>query len=377
MVIPSRLRDKCRFFRGDRPCNFNSFVCRECPHFLPRGRSILIIKLSAIGDVLRTTPLLEGLKKKFPLSHITWLTDVSSTCLLKENPLIDRLLCYNSESITYLQSRKFDFLVCLDKEEKAAALASLLPARAKAGFGIDRRSGAVCALNRAGRYALLLGVCDDLKFRTNRKTYQEIIFEAVGLKYRGEEYRLSLAPEDRNYAQEFLFGLGIKPGDKLIGLNTGSGDAFAHKSWDEAGFVSLIGMIVRQMPEAGILLLGGRKEAGFNARLALRFSEYRVYDAGGCHSLSRFAALVGSCSVLVSGDTTAMHIAVALRVPVAALFGSTCESEIDLYGRGVKIFSALNCRPCYRKECDKTVNCMNSISAEEVFTALSGLLNAG
>ena len=376
MVIPSRLRGECRFFRGDRPCVFNLPSCRKCPHFLPRGRSILIIKLSAIGDVLRTTPLLEGLKKRFPRSHITWLTDVSAACLLQENPLIDRLLCYNSESVTYLRSREFDFLICLDKEEKAAALASVLPARAKAGFGIDRRLGVVRALTRAGRYALSLGVCDELKFRVNRKTYQEMIFEAAGLKYRGEGYSLPLAPQDIDYAQEFLSGLGIRPGDKLIGLNTGSGDAFAHKTWDEAGFASLIEKISGQMPDAVILLLGGRKEAGLNARLAVRFSKEKVHDAGGYQSLPRFAALIGRCSVLVSGDTTAMHIAIALRVPVAVVFGSTCESEIDLYGRGLKIFSTLNCRPCYKKECDKTVNCMNSISTGEVFSALRGLLEA-
>lgn len=371
------MRGECRFFRGDRPCVFGLSSCRGCPHYLPLGRRILVIKLSAVGDVLRTTPLLSGLKRKFPLSHITWLTGLPAASLLKNNPLIDRLLCYNAESADYLKSRDFDLVVCLDKEERAAALASSVRARAKAGFGIDRRSGAVCALSRAGRYALTLGVSDDLKFRLNRKTYQEIVFEACGLKYRREEYILPVTGEDKEYAEAFLSGLGIEKGDLLIGLNTGAGDAFAHKSWDAEGFSSLIDMITAEMPASRVLLLGGRKEAGFNAGLALRFPGRKVYDAGGYHSLPGFAALVGRCSALVSGDTTAMHIAIALRVPVAAFFGSTCENEIDLYGRGVKIFSSLGCRPCYRKECGKTVNCMSSISAREVFSALRSLLNAG
>jgi heptosyltransferase-2 len=348
--------------------------CRRCRHFSPLGRRILIIKLSATGDVLRTTPLLYGLKKKYPLSHITWLTGCPAFYLLKGNPLIDRLLCYNGETADYLRSREFDLVACFDKEERAAALASSLRARTKAGFGIDRHSGAVCALNRASRYAFLLGVCDDLKFRSNRKTYQEIIFESVGLKYRGEEYILPLPSEEKDRAGEFLSGLGIRKGDPLIGVNTGAGDAFAHKTWNERGFVSLVEMISGRMPESSILLLGGRKESGLNARLALQFSGRRVYDCGGYHSLPRFAAIIGRCSALVSGDTTAMHIAIALRVPVAAVFGSTCENEIDFYGRGAKVVSSLDCRPCYRKECGKTPNCMDSIPAGEVFSVLSGLL---
>ncbi len=376
MVISPRLRADCRYFRGDRPCVFGLSSCRKCPHYLSLGRTILIIKLSAIGDVLRTTPLLSGLKKKYPLSHITWITGSPAACMLKGNPLIDRLLCYSAEAADYLRSRKFDLVVCLDKEEKAAALASSLRARAKAGFGIDRRSGAVCALNRASRYALLLGVCDDLKFRLNRKTYQEIVFEAAGLKYRGEEYILSLPGEAKDQAEEFLSGLGIRGGDTLIGLNTGSGDAFAHKAPDERGLISLIDTISERMPESGILLLGGRKEAGLNARLALKFAGGKVYDCGGYHSLPCFAAIVGRCSALVSGDTTAMHIAIALKVPVAVLFGSTCENEIDLYGRGARVASSLDCRPCYRKECVRTPNCMDSIPSGDVFSALSGLLNA-
>jgi len=69
----------CRFFRGDKPCRYKRICAEsdkeECPQYKPRGKKILIIKLAAIGDVLRTTPVLSALKKKYPQSHLTWLSE--------------------------------------------------------------------------------------------------------------------------------------------------------------------------------------------------------------------------------------------------------------------------------------------------------------
>ena len=77
---------------------------------------------------------------------------------------------------------------------------------------------------------------------------------------------------------------------------------------------------------------------------------------------------------MVSGDTIAMHIAIALRKLVVAIFGPTCAQEIELYGRGRKIVSKLECSPCYKRECNKEINCMSTISLDEVYHAVLDLL---
>jgi heptosyltransferase-2 len=97
---------------------------------------------------------------------------------------------------------------------------------------------------------------------------------------------------------------------------------------------------------------------------------------GGVHELMDFCALVSNVDALVSGDTLAMHIAIALRVPVVALFGPTVSQEIELYGRGSKIKTSIDCAPCYRRSCDRTPNCMDAIGAEVVFEALEETLKA-
>lgn len=375
MVIVPELRRDCRYFRGDAPCSYKMPSCRGCAHYSARGRSILIIKLAAIGDVLRTTPLLHALKKKYPRSYITWLTDNSAVGLLQNNTYIDRLLCYGQETNSRLLSEKFDLLLCLDKEAKVSGLASAVAARSKAGFGMHAPSGTLRALNPAANYALRLGVCDELKFRLNRKTYQEVIFEVCGLKYNSEEYIQYLSADDEDYALRLFTEMGISSGDKVIGLNTGSGSTFAHKAWTCDGFLSLIKKIGANIPEAKVLLFGGPSEAALNTSLALRAGS-AARDTGTYHSLGQFSAMLKRCSLLVSGDTTAMHIAIAQRVPVVAIFGSTCHQEIDLYGRGEKVFSAIGCRPCYNRDCDKQENCMNSVTADAVCDAVQKLLRS-
>ncbi|MDD5155407.1 MAG: glycosyltransferase family 9 protein [Candidatus Omnitrophica bacterium] len=335
-------------------------------------QKILIIKLGAIGDVLRTTPILHGLKRKYPHSFITWLTLKESRELLRNNPLIGRLFIYGRQARQKLKRETFDILVCLDKEKEAITLASALKAKTKIGFGRDEKTGRLIPLNKESFYAFRLGICDELKFRKNKKTYPEIIFEMAGLKYRKEGYMLDVPANDKAYARRLFSKIGIKNKEPVIGLNTGAGSRFANKAWTRGGFIELI-RLMRRHTRAIPLLLGGPRELKRNAWIFSR-SGGLAYDAGCNHSLGKFAAIIDLCSLVVTSDTTAMHIAIALKKKVVALFGSTCAQEIELYGRGMKIFSALSCRPCYKKECKKKINCMNSIKPQRVFQAVLKLL---
>jgi heptosyltransferase-2 len=371
MVDLGFIRLDCRQFKGNAPCQLNS-SCKSCSHYQPQGKKILIIKLSAVGDVLRTTCILHGLKRKYPQSFIAWLTKKESRDLLKGNSFIDRLLIYSPDAIHRLELERFDILISLDKEDEATTLATAVEAKRKIGFGLDRKTGNLIPLNKESLYAFKLGICDELKFRQNQKTYPEIIFEMAGLKYQNDEYILNIQDSDKVYAKELFSKIGIKNNDLIIGLNTGAGDRFANKAWTEDGFVELI-RLIRANTQAKVLLLGGPQETQRNAS-TLSKSGNLAYDAGCNHSLSQFAAIVDFCALVVSGDTTALHIAIALKKKVVALFGSTAHQEIELYGRGRKILSDIKCRPCYRKACEKQINCMSLIKPAEVFQAISKLL---
>jgi ADP-heptose:LPS heptosyltransferase len=361
----------CRCFLGDKPCIFRR-PCEGCPHYAPFGRRILIIKLAATGDVLRTTPLLRGLHRAYPGCHITWLTEPHAVPLLQGVDFIHRLMTYSCENILQLRREAFDQLCCFDKEPKATALAMEIQARECSGFGMSRYGNAM-PLNPASEYAFQLGIDDVLKFRKNTKTYPELIFECAGLPYpEPQEYVLPDLTGEVSAGRDYLQSLGVGPGELKIGLNTGASDAFATKKWTEEGYAELADLLAGRM-QARVLLLGGPAEAERNQRIAAAAATKPV-NAGTHLPLRCFAGTIGNLDLLVTGDTLAMHIAIGMRVPVLVIMGATCHREIELYGRGTMIVSDFDCSPCYLSQCPEESNCMQAIRAPEVYEAAARLL---
>ena len=366
----SGYRNDCRHFRGEKPC---AFKCEGgCQHFAPFGTRILIIKLGATGDVLRTTPLLRSLKARYTQSHITWIVDPISAPLLQSNPFVDRVWSPGFATLAQLQTEEWDLMLCLDKVADATALGNLAHAREKRGFALSAH-GTLSIHNPEAEYALRLGVSNQLKFHDNQQSYQHIAIEAVGLPYNRERYVLELEPEAVEWANRFRAGQGISPDDRVVGFNTGAGIGFAGKAWRIEKWAELARAACLELG-AKVLLLGGPQERARNAELAARAPDAFV-DAGCDNSLPQFAALVDGCDAVVTGDTTGMHIAIARATPVVAMFGSTCEQEIDLYERGEKIVTGVACAPCYLKKCPIGEVCQDDISVEDVFAALQRVLS--
>jgi len=347
---------------------------------------ILVVKLAALGDVIRTAALLPGLKEAWPHSHITWVTRRAGVRMLANHPLIDRLLPFDAESICHLEGERFDLCLSLDKEPAPAALAMRVHAVQRRGIGLSQ-FGTVFPLNPECAAYFRLGLDDELKYRHNEKSYQELIYEAVRLRYTGQRYRLYPSPRNRQRADEVWRGVGVGPDEAVIGLNTGAGDAFANKTWPPEKFAHLAEALV-QRHGWRVALLGGLEEAARNRSLAeacvplmlrrddrevpgvLDVCQESVWD--GVPSELDFAALVARCTAVVTGDTLAMHVAIAQDVPAVVLFGPTCPQEIDLCGRGRKIVSQLPCAPCYRRTCDRAPNCMDKIAVEQAYQAIAG-----
>ena len=365
------VHDDCRHFVGHKPCIFRR-ECEHCPHYAPLGTRILIIKLAAMGDVLRTTPLLRGLREAYPISHVTWLTEANTIPMLRGIPEIDRLLAYTFESALQLQSEAFDRLYCFDKEPKATSLAMKIRAEKKSGFGLSE-FGSVMPLNRESAYAFELGINDELKFRLNKKTYPEIVYECAGLPYhRPQEYLVADLSAETSEARDRLASLGVSDHDLKIGLNTGAGDVFATKKWTVAGYAGLADRLVKELG-ARVLLLGGPSEKERNAEIAAS-ARHPLVDTGTDNPIRRFSGIVGNCDLVVTGDTLAMHIAIGLKIPVLVILGSTCPQEIELYGRGAKVVSDFDCSPCYLSACQRDVTCMDAIQVDTVFAEASRLV---
>lgn len=368
-MISTLVRTDCVYFKGEKPCVFKR-VCDRCPQFKPFGPKILIIKCRAQGDVLRTTPLLRGIKRRYPGSFVSWLVDEESVDLLRDNPLIDRVLPLTLETALSLRVQRFDAVYSLDKDPGLTALAQLVQSPAKLGFGLNEH-GNLIALDPAAAYALRLGVDDELKYRINAKSYQEMIFEAAGLDYKKDDYVFVLKDDARAKAEAFFAARRIPKGRPNIGLNTGAGAKFTTKQWPKAYFLKLIPLLKKRL-KADIFLLGGPREKALNAEIARR-APVKVFETGSDNTVLEFAGFLSKMDAVVCSDTLAMHLALALKVRTVVLFGPTCPQEIETYGRGRKLFAALPCAPCYRQTCPDPV-CMASITPAQVLDAVEKVL---
>ena len=359
------VQTNCVYFKGEKPCVYKR-ACDRCPQFKPFGPKLLVIKCRAQGDVLRTTPLLTGLKRVHPNAFITWVVDEETVDLLRDIPLIDRVAPLNGETLLALQAQRFDAVYSLDKDPGLTALANLVSAPQKYGFGLNEH-GNLTAFTPAAAYALRLGVDDHLKFRMNTKTYQEMLFEAVEVEYQTDDYVFVLKEAHRRKAQAFFARNKIPAGRLNVGLNTGAGAKFTTKQWPADHFLKLIPRLRKDLG-ANVFLLGGPREKALNLRLA-RDAKVKVYDTGTANSLLEFAGFLSLMDVVVCADTLAMHLALAQKKKTVVLFGPTCPAEIELYGRGRKLFAGPDCGPCYKQTCPDPV-CMTAITPDQVLKAV-------
>jgi heptosyltransferase-2 len=358
----------CKFFLGDRPCVWHkqSGVLCTCDRYEKVEERLLIIKLDAMGDVLRSTALLPPLVEMHPHASITWITRKDSVPLLQRNPFVTEILELGPEALVHLQTRTFDRVINLDASKTSAALAAAARSDRKDGFVLDER-GYVQPTNEPARRWLEAGVFDDIK-RQGTATYQDRMADILGLTGRKHRYVFELSQDEMARARKHLDSIGLDFTRPVIGLNTGAGGRWPLKQWREEGYVDLVSRIAGR-EAVQFLLLGGPAEQDRNDRLK-RASAVPLLDPGCDNTVRHFAALLAHCDVAVTGDTLAMHLALALEKRTVVLFGPTSAAEIELYGLGEKVVPDMTCLSCYKNSCDFVPNCMDLITTDMVESAL-------
>jgi heptosyltransferase-2 len=362
------IRTDCRHFPGGRPCDHHKAhqaICTECQIHSPRGKTILIIKFDAIGDVLRTTSILPSLRKAHDECFVTWITAPEATDLFIDNSLVNEVLCHGSEYLPAVLSREFDIAINPDASPRSCELAAIANAPVKYGF-VGSSRGHVVPLNGAAAEWLTVGACDQAK-KENRKTYQQILHAICELDDTGQHIVLNLTEPEAAQTSVLMRTLDLDPCKPVVGLNTGAGSRWKHKKWTVTRFVELVEMMLAST-DASILLLGGPAERERNEQISSFFGSGVARATS--ETVRAFIRLVNLCNLVVTGDTLALHVAVGLRKRVIALFGPTSHSEIDLYGLGSKIVTPADCACCYRRDCERDTTCMDLITAEEVMAAV-------
>lgn len=343
----------CRYFKGYIPCRPHKeqgYHCETCPEYSKIKKKILIIKLGAIGDVIRTTPLLTRLWEDEPEAEIWWLT-YSPDIVPKR---VDKVMDFTLENITTLRNVKFDLIINLDKDYQACALASEIPSDDTWGFMLI--NGRPAPANKNAEHKFLTGLFDDVN-KANTKNYLEEIFEICGLEFRGEEYLLDVDDSiEWNIPNE---------GKKIIGLNTGCGARWISRLWDNKYWIELIEML--QAADYFPMLLGGSQEDENNKYLHQQTGAYYP----GHFTLREFISLMNQTDGIVSAVTMGMHLAIGLKKPLILMNNIFNPNEFELYGRGEIVQPEKECKCFFSPKCtNEEYHCMDYLRPQAIFDAI-------
>ncbi len=349
-------KSDCKHFRGDIPCKPHKefgFHCETCPDYTAKNGRILIIKLGAIGDVIRTTPLLHRIWKEYPGSEIWWFTLTPEIVPAK----VDKVFGFSEESLLVIQNTSFDILINLDKDHFACGLASSVTADKKYGFIL--KDGKPAPANQLAYHKFMTGIFDDVN-KLNKKSYLEEMFEICGWDFRGEEYMLDVN-------DSFHWNIPNKE-KKIIGLNTGCGARWTSRLWADEKWINLINLLLDKgyFP----LLLGGKQEHEKNKM----FSRETGAFYPGFFPLKQFVSLMDQCDTIVSAVTMGLHIAIALRKKVVLMNNIFNPHEFELYGRGIIVQPEKECTCFFSPRCkNDEYFCMDYLPPENIFEAVQKL----
>lgn len=294
-------------------------------------KKILIVKIGALGDLVRTTPILRVLK-----GNIFWITSKEAFEIL---PKIKSLKILNPEKIDTLRNLDFDLILNLEEDENWAKNLSELKTKKLIGVYFDFKKNKLSYTKESRKWYDMSLIskygkekADLLKWK-NRKSYQEILFGMIGRQFKGEEYWL-------NYR--------IRPSktkEIIVAIEKRAGKVWPMKVWpyyDE---------LKRKIEKAG----------------------YKVFYLKQRKSLIDYMKDIDKANILICGDTLAMHIGLYLRKRVIALFLCTSPWEIYGYNRMEKIINPYLKEAFYRRDYDEKL--VKGISVGEVFKVFQKVIN--
>ena len=341
-------------------CNFTKQkLVEETPIIQTEVTRILFIKLGAIGDVIRTTPLLTKYKKEYGNCHFTWITH--SPQVVPEDE-VDVIYKWDASSVSVLANQEFDIAVNLDKDKEACMLLSLINAREK--FGFLWKDAHINTATDKAEQKLITGLFDHIS-KKNTKNYLEEIFEICHFDFNGEEYMINL---NQNLSDVWEKKFKEIAGDKtIIGLNTGCGLRWKTRLWPTEYWVELI----KDLEKQGYfcLLMGGPDEEVMNQFYAKETNATYL----GTFSLEEFISITNNTDIIVTPVSMMMHIALALKKQLMLFHNIFNVHEFELYDRGIIIEPTSGCDCYFGNSCSREKSCMYDISVQDVLTNIASL----
>ena len=346
-------------------------------------KSILLIRLDHLGDVLMTTPAIRVLKQHFPEKSLIMLVSPSSYPVVEGNPDLDHIYTFNVPWFDGKRSQRFNLkaylklIRTLRQEQLEIAIDFRGDFRILLFFSFLSGARQRVGFKDLGGEFLLTTRCKYDEGKHFVELHLDLI-RSLGISVNSQEIRYALPTslEDKAYIDNLFAELGIAPEHVVVGIHPTTIAHWTLKRWKPERFAALADRLVVQYG-VKLILTGGKQEFNAISHIAA-LMKATAYIAAGRTSIKQLAELIKRCQLFISNDTGPMHLAVAIQTPLVAIFGPTNPQRSGPYGNP-ELYRVIQhnvpCRrPCFVSECPRQHECMEAITVEQVLQACQSLL---
>ena len=334
-------------------------------------KNVLIVKLSAIGDVIHALPVSHAIKETFPAAKITWVVEPPAYDLVKMNPCIDRIILFRKKDFRTLkgfakmffpfrrelQRENYDAVLDLQGLFKSAAIAFFAKANIKLGICnmremSDKISTPVIGDNAAGHIV---------------ERYLDTA-RALGCKVEKVSFPIEIPSAEIKRANNITEHAGLRAGNSYAVLAVGAN--WANKRWKVENFAELADWLY-DLEIVPVIVGYGDVDVQRAAEIE-SFMEIPPINLVNQTNLPQLAHVIKNACVVIGGDTGNVHLAAALNVPTIMLMGPTDANRNGAYGQ-ISIEVDRDCKGCWKRACPQNLDCLEKISVAQVKEKISAI----
>lgn len=356
-------------------------------------KRILVINPFGIGDVLFTTPVIKAIKDAYPECCIGYWCNMRVQDILKDNPYIDKIFALSRGDIkkvfrsskfqgigaflrllSAIRKERFDLALDFSLDHRYSLIAKILGVKKRIGYNYKNR----------GIFLTDKITLTEYGHRHVTEYYLDLL-DLLNIRPKSYSLVLPVTDTDKIKGKNILAQLGVKDGDLIIGMAAGAGASWGKdaplKHWPAVNFAQLADRLIK-LYKAKVLILGDELEMPIADSIRDNMSE-KPFDLTGKTTLRELMGVISNLRIMVANDGGPMHMAVAEGIKTVSIFGPVDELAYGPYPQSachIVVTADINCRPCYRKfrmpVCNRHNACINSISTEKVFEAVTKLISS-
>lgn len=336
-------------------------------------KNVLIVKLSAIGDVIHALPVSYALKQTYPDARITWVVEKAAYDLLTNNPFIDEIIIFDKPKFKSLKgllsngyklsqrlkAHKFDLAIDLQGLFKSAAISYLSGAPKRLVYCNARELS-----DKIGQR-----ICGDHQHGHIVDQYLDVA-KYLGCKIDDVIFPMNIIELEAKKAEAIANHAGLKLENSYVVLAPGTN--WPSKCWPTTHFAKL----ADKLYDANIIpvIIGGPNDQRL-AKEIISNTKIPPIDLTGKTSLKQLAYIIRKSKVFVGGDTGPMHLAVAVGTSVVTMFGPTDPKRNGPYGENHKVLLAPHaCQGCWQRKCPQNKDCLSEVTVDQVFDKLQEII---